>query len=200
MTRQADHPRRHPIRVEHSRSRVVVAFVGKRYVGTASAWEDSRGDFVILNSYVVSTFRRRGVATAMYKSIEQENGKLLQPAASLSDDAFEFWKRFRPSEVETDLRHWKEQLIGARVVFRGDAGAIVRASGGAATMVLDIPKPNGTETTIVIRYLNEALAAAGSQTLPLMAAPSARRGVQRRPEEHVQEDAEQELLCEVPHD
>lgn len=189
---------RMPIEVVHYRKHAVEALVGKRRVGLAAAWTDCFGNFVIQDSFVAAGYRRRGVATAMYKSIESESGQLLMPAISLSDDAFEFWKSYRPSEVATDLRYWADQLIGARVVHRGDAGTILRACGGAATMLLDVPKPNGSETTIAIRYLNEALAAAGNPTLPLMADPTARRGVMRCQDEPVNEDSEEEMMCDVP--
>jgi predicted GNAT family acetyltransferase len=158
---------RTPFTIEtSSNGETATAKVGSRVVGKAHAWEDSRGKFVIMNTEVRDQYRRRGIASAMYKAIEDATGRELTPAVSLSDDAFELWKSYRPEAVPKDLRHWKDQLIGARVDFRGDTGRIVKASGGAATMEFDQPKDSGaTQRTILRDDLNTALSAAGSRTI-----------------------------------
>lgn len=139
-----------------------VAKVGNKTIGRATAWMDSRDAFVIMNTEVLKPYRRRGIASKMYQAIEKSTGKMLTPAVSLSDDAFEFWKSFRPELVSQDLRHWKDQLIGAAVVKNGLAGKIIQASGGTATMRYKNTQPNGTQSTLLRKNLNAALAAAGS--------------------------------------
>ena len=149
-----------------SRGETATAKVGSRVVGKAHAWMDSRDKFVIMNTEVREKYRRRGIASAMYRAIEEASGRQLTPAVSLSDDAFELWKSFRPEAVAQDLRHWKDQIIGARVLYRGDSGRIVKADGGTAIMEFDQPKENGSTQRVILRQnLNEALDAAGSPTI-----------------------------------
>lgn len=155
---------RKPVELVWNRRNSVSAMVGKKVVGMASAWKDSNENFVILNVEVRAQYRRRGIATSMYQAIEAA-AQPLQPAISLSDDGFEFWKRYRPEAVAKDLRHWKDLLIGARVMKEGHAGRITQASGGSATMAYDVPLPNGSLTTLRRKDLNAALLAAGGQTI-----------------------------------
>jgi len=157
--------RRKPFTVEMVGRNTAEARVGARVVGRAHAWLDCRGVFVILSSGVSKSYRRRGIASAMYRAIEESSGQRLSPAISLSDDAFEFWKRYRPEAVSKDLRHWLDQLIGARVIEDGLPGRLIRASGGSATMEYDEPQPGGTQTIILRRDLNAALSRAGSQVI-----------------------------------
>lgn len=110
-----------------------VATVGKLMVGSATAWFDCNDRWVILGSEVRPRYRRRGIATAMYKAIEAESGKLLTPAISLSDDGFEFWKAYRPESVALDLRH-RPDLIGRKAMKNGKVGKITKASGGVAVI------------------------------------------------------------------
>lgn len=142
-----------------------VAKVGSRVVGMAYAWNDSRDKFVIMNAEVRPNYRRRGIASAMYKAIEKNAGRELAPAVSLSDDAFNLWKSFRPQAVALDLRHWKDQLIGAVVMKNGLPGKIIKADGGTAMMEYTEPQPNGTQSVILRKDLNSALAAGGSRTI-----------------------------------
>lgn len=130
-------PNRKPISIMVSSLNSVNAFAGKKLIGQATAWEDSNGNFVILKSAVRALYRRRGVATAMYQAIEQASSRELKPAVSLSDDAFEFWKSFRPSAVALDLRHRKDELIGRKVKKSDRMGTIIEASGGIARVAYD---------------------------------------------------------------
>ena len=171
-----------PFTIDISRKNSVNAFVGSRLVGQATAWQDSNDDFVILKSAVRPAYQRRGIARAMYETIERDSGKQLLPATSLSDEAFEFWKRYRPEAVATDLRHWKEQLIGAKVVHSGRAGVITSASGSIAMVSMNRPTSNGSTYAIPARLLNDALFEAGGKTLPLKPDASERRGVVFDPE------------------
>lgn len=191
MPETAERPQRkskqRPFTIEISdKGETVTAKVGAYIVGKAFAWKDSRDKFVIMDSEVRSGYRRRGIATAMYQAIEQATGTQLTPAVSLSDDAFEFWKTYRPQAVALDLRHWKEHLIGARVAHRGDTGKIIRTSGGTATMEFDTAKPAGTQCTILRDQINAALAAAESPTIdfstPGAIIPASKNKTDRTPE------------------
>ena len=148
-----------------SYGKTATAMVGKKIVGQATAWNDSRDVFVIMNTEVREQYRKRGIAREMYQAIEDATGKQLSPAVSLSDDGFEFWKRFRPEAVSRDLRHWKDELKDVKAIYRGDSGRITKASGGTATMTFDTPKANGTHTTIRRHDLQAALEAAGSPAI-----------------------------------
>lgn len=131
------------------------ARIGKKTVGRAYAWMDSRGEFVILGVGVSGPFRRRGVATAMYRALEQKSGRQLKPAISLSDAAFEFWKRYRPEAVADDLRH-RPELIGRKAHKAGRIGTITKASGRVATLVFD-DCPAGTWSALHANDLEAAL-------------------------------------------
>ena len=122
--------------IEAPRICTAIAKVGTRIVGMATAWNDSKGDWVILRSEVRPRYRRRGIATAMYRTIEANSGRLLKPAISLSDDAFEFWKAYRSEAVANDLRH-RPELLGRLAQKNGRTGKIISASGGVATMEFD---------------------------------------------------------------
>lgn len=158
---------RKPVSIEFGGRNSVNAFAGKKFIGQASAWEDSRGEFVILKSAVSGPYRRRGVATAMYKAIEQAAGRELKPAVSLSDDAFEFWKSYRPSAVALDLRHRKDELIGRKVKKSDRIGTIIEASGGIARVAYDDATRGSANSETCIRRddLEAALAAAQSHQL-----------------------------------
>ena len=119
--------------VESDGTRTAVAKVGSKTVGRATAWEDSRGKWVIMQSEVLPMYRRRGIAAKMYTQIEESSGRQLEPAVSLSDDAFGLWKSFRPESVAQDLRH-RPELIGRKVSKDGRVGTITEASGGVASI------------------------------------------------------------------
>ena len=61
-------------------------------------------------------FMRQGIATSLYKAAEQEFGELTPTKIALSDNAFDFWKTYRPEAVKnkTDLRPFKDQLLGKK--------------------------------------------------------------------------------------
>jgi hypothetical protein len=122
--------------IESPRSCTAIARAGKRLVGMATAWHDSDGRWVILRSEVRPKYRRRGIATAMYRSIEATSGKQLSPAISLSDDAFHFWNSYRPEAVADDLRHIPD-LIGRKAQKNGRPGKIIKATGNIAIIEFD---------------------------------------------------------------
>lgn len=112
------------------------AYAGNLLVGSIAAWEDSRGEFVIMDVMVRKGWRRRGVATAMYRAVEEQAGRQLKPAVSLSDDGFAFWKSYRPEAVAGDLRH-RPDLIGRHAAKNGRIGVITRASGSTAVLTYE---------------------------------------------------------------
>lgn len=171
--------RRKEFVIEMEGQNTAVATVGKRTVGRANGWMDHRDKFVIMNSEVLKGYQRRGIASEMYKAIETSSGRLLTPAVSLSDDAFAFWKSFRPESVALDLRHWRDQLIGARVSKNGLSGKIIKASGGTATMEYDEAQPNGTQSTIVRSQLNAVLRNAGSPEIDFTEAQEQARKIEK---------------------
>jgi len=107
-------------------------YKGKR-VGSAIYWKDlNHGNLSIYKSKTHPDFRKKGIMTQLYKHIENTLGKELYPSSTLSDDGFEFWKRFRPESVKNDLRHYKDNLIGKEVTHTIHGPAIIDtvSSGG----------------------------------------------------------------------
>jgi GNAT superfamily N-acetyltransferase len=135
----------------------VTAKVGGRTAGKASAWIDSSGKFTIQDVAVSAPFRRRGIATQMYRELEQRAGRELQPADSLSDDAFEFWKSYRPDAVAYDLRHRKDELLGASVEVKGRSATITHIGARGVTAKFDGADGVNSEVTIAASRLPEAL-------------------------------------------
>lgn len=152
MSGDSSKRRRADVVVERS-GRMYEARVGKKVVGRAYPWEDSRGKFVMMDVAVSAPFRQRGVARAMYEAVEKDAGRPLEPAVSLSDDGFEFWKRFRPEAVAHDLRHRKEELIGQRVWFRDQEGIIEQAVGRVAIA----RNASGTTTCLKSDQIEDAI-------------------------------------------
>lgn len=165
---------RKPLSVEFTGKNSVVARVGKKVVGAAYAWQDSLNRFVILKSAVSAPYRRRGVATAMYRAIETKAGVNLTPAASLSDDAFQFWQRYRPEAVAEDLRHRAAEVIGAKVVADGRVATIIKASGGIAIARYDdaVEGATNSETAIRRSELDAAIAEAAASLQAKPAPPT----------------------------
>jgi GNAT superfamily N-acetyltransferase len=92
------------------------AYHKNKRVGAAIHWNDiTHGKPSIYKSEVHPDYRKKGVATQLYKHIEKHIGKELHPATSLSDDAFHFWKKYRPEAVKDDLRHHKDKLMGKEI-------------------------------------------------------------------------------------
>jgi hypothetical protein len=94
----------------------------------------------------------------MYSAIETASGQLLHPAISLSDDGFEFWKRYRPTAVEQDLRHRRDELLDARVFVRGRWARIESVSAGCVAARFDdaVTRANSV-VTIVSSEIDAAL-------------------------------------------
>ena len=162
-----------PYTVEFGAHNCCVARVGRRVIGRASAWHDADGRFVMLEVVVRESYRRRGVATAMYRKIEEAAGKPLAPADSLSKDAFEFWKRYRPEAVAHDLRHRQAELEGAKVAAQGGRLATITVVGqhNVTARYDDATHRANSETVISAHKLQDALARAGAVARSLAALP-----------------------------
>lgn len=88
-----------PISIESVGDRKVVARAGAAIVGRVTAYIDSKRELVVLEAWVEPDFRRKGIATALYRAIENSTGRLLKPDRSLSDDAIAFWRSYRPGAL-----------------------------------------------------------------------------------------------------
>ena len=138
-----------------------IARVGDAVVGRAAPWVDGQGRFCMQNVAVSPLWRRRGVATALYQQVEADAGRALAPAISLSDEGFEFWKSFRPESVGTDLRHQRDELMGAKVMKKGRLATVVSVGSGTVTARYDdaVERAN-SETFLLARELADAIALA----------------------------------------
>lgn len=138
------------ISLEMLSSRCCEARHGHAVVGVARAWMDSNDVFCMLKVFVAPAWRRQGIARAMYAAIEMASGQLLHPAISLSDDGFEFWKRYRPTAVEQDLRHRRDELQNARVVVRGRWARIESVLAGCVVARFDdaVTRANSVVTIV----------------------------------------------------
>lgn len=159
------------------------AWIGRKVVGKAYPWTDSRDKFVMMNVRVSPNFRRQGVATALYSEIERQTGKTLEPAISLSDEGFEFWKSYRPSAVAHDLRHRVDELVGRAVMTRHGLGLIETVSGRTVNVVLATPTENGATKTVLLDRDLEAALAAAAETFE--GAQTTARTLETPPDDHV---------------
>lgn len=143
------------------------AFVDGERVGYASAWNDDEGNFCMLRVAVAPHMRRQGVGRALYAQIERDNARELVPAISLSDEAFEFWKSYRPQAVAEDVRHRKTELLGRKVMRKSDVrgpnghgrlATITRVFGhGVTAQFDDATERAGSECIIARQALDAAL-------------------------------------------
>ena len=101
------------LRIKEVRPGAYVAYHKNKKVGAAITWNDiNHGKFSIYKSATHPDYQRMGIMRQLYQYIEQTTGKQLTPATALSDDGFEFWKRYRPEAVKDDLRNMKGELLG----------------------------------------------------------------------------------------
>lgn len=71
-------------------------------------------------------WRGRGAMTAIHHEIEKDLGRPLHPSNNLTDDGFEFWKKYRPEAVKHDLRNHRENLLGQEAESSFGKGKIVK--------------------------------------------------------------------------
>jgi hypothetical protein len=98
--------------------------------------------FSIFKMTTKPEYRNKNVMTHVYNHIEKDTGKRAVPSPALTDDGFNFWKRYRPEEVKNDLRMHKDKLIGKEVEGRsgkatiqsvGSKGVIAKYNDGDTT-------------------------------------------------------------------
>lgn len=92
----------------------VIAKIKNKIVGKMILYrrQSPHGKNEIFNVEVEEKFRRSGVATLMYKIAEEAFGEIY-PSQALSDDAFQFWRKYRSAVFPNDdLRLYKDKLLG----------------------------------------------------------------------------------------
>lgn len=92
----------------------VIAKIGNKIVGKLILYRKQglHGKNEIYKVAVDEPYKRSGIGTLMYKAAESEFGEIA-PSAALSDEAFEFWKKYRPEVFsKDDLRLYKDKIIG----------------------------------------------------------------------------------------
>lgn len=70
------------------------------------------------NVAVDEAWRRKGIATAMYRHVEEHTGKPMVPSNAQTADSVAFWKSYDPNGErfsENDLRRHKDRLIGQEI-------------------------------------------------------------------------------------
>ena len=132
------------------------AYVGKKNVGRLILSRDpgkgqpSNARYP-MGSVVNEEWRGKGIGYALYKCVRaylQEKGLELWPSPdSLSDSAFEFWKKFDPDKVKRDGRVIFDQYVGREFSYKdrtwtvggfspGWTGAFIKEVGTSATNLM----------------------------------------------------------------
>ena len=62
----------------------------------------------------------------IYNHIENDTGKRVVPSTALTDDGFNFWKKYKPDEVKNDLRMHTDKLMGKEVEGKSGKATIHR--------------------------------------------------------------------------
>jgi hypothetical protein len=71
-------------------------------------------------------YRHRNVMKHIYNHIENDTGKRVVPSTALTDDGFNFWKKYKPDEVKNDLRMHTDKLMGKEVEGKSGKATIHR--------------------------------------------------------------------------
>jgi GNAT superfamily N-acetyltransferase len=91
--------------------------IGRLVLNTFPEPEHQPNQRCVFKVCVEELYRRRGVGRLLYGKAEEYctiHGHEFVPSPKrvLSDDGFEFWKRYRPEAVRDDARHWAGQYLG----------------------------------------------------------------------------------------
>lgn len=100
--------------IENDFTPAVIAKIKNKIVGKMILYRNqgSHGKNEIFKVVVDEPYRRSGIATLMYKTAEEKFGEI-RPSHALSDEAFEFWKKYRPAVFSNDdMRLYQDKLIG----------------------------------------------------------------------------------------
>lgn len=122
---QPDHIEKHPSGITlkvYKDTRQVTAHKGTKTIGATILHMASynKNNNEVYKTEVKPEFRKQGVATAMYQTLEKHFGEI-KPSNALSDDGFNFWKKYRPNAVKDSLRMHREHLLGKTVDHPTDA-------------------------------------------------------------------------------
>lgn len=134
------------LKIKKTGSATYTAYHKRRVVGKTIVdypqENQPEGTISIFKTVTHPEYRKRGVMSHMYDHIEKDTGKRLVPSSALSDDGFEFWKRYRPEAVKDDLRMHKDKLLGKEVEGKSGKAIITKVGSGAV-----IAKYHNSETT-----------------------------------------------------
>jgi len=158
------------IQVKDMGDDVYRAYVGRNLAGQLAlhsrGW-DERGRRMSYKTFVKPEFRRRGVATAMYRAAESNLEEPLYPSGTLSDEGFKFWLGFRPDALPAkDLRRIQKDLVGKRVTSPSDNNqpGTIKAAGGVgenSIVVIEFDSPiddrNSTTSAVAAREVADQL-------------------------------------------
>lgn len=140
------------IKVDYG-GKVFNAYVGKQNVGrlllsTTPGKDQPSNARYPMGSVVNEEWRGKGIGYALYKCVRgylQEKGLELWPSPdSVSDSAFEFWKKFDPDKIKRDGRVILDQYVGREFTYKdrtwtvggfgpGWKGAFIKEVGTSAT-------------------------------------------------------------------
>lgn len=70
------------------------------------------------NVMVDKAWRRKGIATAMYRHVEEHTGKPMVPSSAQTSEAVAFWKAYDPKGErfsDNDLRRHRDKLMGKEI-------------------------------------------------------------------------------------
>ena len=98
----------------HILGNIVVAKIKNKIVGKMILYRAQRphNKNEIFKVAVDEPYKRSGIGTLMYKAAEKTFGEIV-PSKALSDEAFEFWRKYRPESFSNDdFRLHKDKLIG----------------------------------------------------------------------------------------
>ncbi len=137
-------------KIDISDGGMITARMGNKIVGKLIPDVGDRAG-TVFKVAVDAPFQRMGVARAMYRAAEEKYGAEFKPSKALTDEGFEFWKRFRPEAVANDLRMHRDDLIGASVTSTsGRVGKIEQiGTVGAIAKFDDMPEGETNSTFYV---------------------------------------------------
>lgn len=149
------------IRIKETNPGLYKAYVNRRLAGALSlhhkSWSD-KGRMV--HEVVVNPgFRRQGIATALYRYVEEDIGEELIPSDTLSDEGFKFWVNYRDGAIDKkDVRRIQDQLVGQKVTSPKHDNAVGKIKGirgvgdrAAISIKFDEPIDNRGSTISMVR-------------------------------------------------
>jgi GNAT superfamily N-acetyltransferase len=99
------------VRVVHKKSG---RNIGLLYTEKRQEQYGGDGNWQAHNVSVSKRYRRKGIARMMYDKAT-ERGMEMRPSNAQTDDAFQFWKGYKPEHLKGDLRMVRDKLHGLPV-------------------------------------------------------------------------------------